>query len=284
MRIVVLMTVRNEEMYLDRCIRHLVSQGVEVCLIDNGSTDRTREIASAWLGKGVMRVEDIPFNGQFELENILRNEERLAAEIDADWFMHHDADEIREAPTGYRNLAEGVADADRQGSNAINFDEYVFLPTSEEEDYESADYVSEMKYYYFYEAAPLRQLKLWKNSGQSINLTDSGGHRVKFGNIKVFHKSFIMRHYVFLSRAHANRKYSTRRFPTNELARGWHRAREKYSKREPRLPDKTEMKIVCDGFWDKSHPKYWNLFFTKKPTQTERSKFHLHRLIRILRK
>ena len=64
MRIVALMTVRNEENYLNRCIQHLISQGVDICLIDNGSTDKTREIASAYLGKGVLRIEEIPFNGE----------------------------------------------------------------------------------------------------------------------------------------------------------------------------------------------------------------------------
>jgi glycosyltransferase involved in cell wall biosynthesis len=280
MRVVALMTVRNEELYLERCIQHLVNQGVEVCLIDNGSTDKTRDIASAYLGRGVMRLEEIPFNGKFELEKILQNEERLAYEIDADWFMHHDADEIREAPTEYRGLLDGIADADRHGYNAINFDEFVFLPTGEDEDHRFSDYVSTMKYYYFFEAAPLRRLNLWKNMGQTIDLTSSGGHHVKFQDRNIFPKPFIMRHYVFLSRAHADRKYSTRQFSDNELAKGWHRAREKYSKKAPRLPDKTEMKSVTDGLWDKSDAKYWNLFFTPKPTPAERAKFCLYRLWR----
>lgn len=43
------------------------------------------------------------------------NEEKLAAEINADWFIHHDADEIREAPSPYKTLKEGIEDADRQG-------------------------------------------------------------------------------------------------------------------------------------------------------------------------
>ncbi len=41
MRVVALLGIRNEERYLERCIRHLVGQGVEVCVIDNDSIDRT---------------------------------------------------------------------------------------------------------------------------------------------------------------------------------------------------------------------------------------------------
>ncbi|MCT7967819.1 glycosyltransferase family 2 protein [Laspinema sp. D1] len=102
MRVVALLTVRNEERYLGRCLEHLYSQGIEICLIDNGSTDKTLDIAQSFLGRGVFRIEHFPFKGCFELEKILLNEEKLAVEIDADWFIHHDADEIREAPSPYK--------------------------------------------------------------------------------------------------------------------------------------------------------------------------------------
>src|SRR5690348_16787952 len=98
MRIVALLTVRNEELYLARCLEHLIANGVDVCVIDNGSTDATPRIAAQFLGRGVIRIDTIPFTGAFAILPILQNEERLAAEIDADWFMHHDADEIRESP------------------------------------------------------------------------------------------------------------------------------------------------------------------------------------------
>ena len=267
MRIIALMTVRNEEKYLEHCIRHLVSQGVEICLIDNGSTDRTREIASAWLGKGVMRIEEIPFNGLFELEKILKNEERLSAEIQADWFMHHDADEIREAPAGFRNLAEGVADADRQGYNAINFDEFVFVPTGEDEDYESSDYVATMKYYYFFEPAPLRRVNLWKNAGQVIDLVSSGGHSVRFAGRRVYPLPFVMRHYILLSRAHAERKFGVRIYPQQELARKWHLDRARHGKQGVRFPGKQEMKyFTSSDRMDRSAPKLTHLIFPDKPS------------------
>jgi hypothetical protein len=73
-----------------------------------------------------------------------------------------DADEIREAPPPYSTLREGLEGADREGFNAVNFDEFVFLPTSEEESFEGTDYVASMEYYYFFEPRPLRQVKAWK--------------------------------------------------------------------------------------------------------------------------
>jgi len=262
MRVVALMTVRNEEQYLERCIKHLVGQGIEICLIDNDSTDRTREIAEAYLGKGVQRVERIPYEGAFELARILRNEERLAREIPADWFMHHDADEIREPPIGHSSLVDAVADADRQGYNAINFDEYVFVPTREDDGFEGTDFVSAMRHYYFFEPKPLRRVNLWKNSSQPIDLVSSGGHSVAFRGRKVFPRNFVMRHYIILSRQHAIRKFGDRKYPQHELARGWHRARAVFSEIGLRFPHRSEMISLDDNpHWNNRHPKTAHLIF-----------------------
>src|SRR5215468_9856188 len=144
MRIVALLAVRNEERYLKRCLEHYRQQGIETCLIDNGSTDRTLQIAEGFLNRGVIRIEHLPFSGVFELETQLRCKERLAAEIAADWFIHCDADEIREAPRHYKTLREGIEVVDRQGYNAIDFDEFVFLPTADDESFEGRDYVEAM--------------------------------------------------------------------------------------------------------------------------------------------
>jgi glycosyltransferase involved in cell wall biosynthesis len=86
MNVVALLAVRNEERYLSRCLEHHYQQEITTCLIDNGSTDRTLEIARSFLDRGVIRIEHLPFSGVFELETQLRCKERLAAEIGADWF------------------------------------------------------------------------------------------------------------------------------------------------------------------------------------------------------
>src|SRR4029077_14897095 len=148
MRIVALLAVRNEELYLERCLEHHFRQEIETCVIDNGSTDRTTEIARSFLDRGVIRIEQLPFSGVFELETQLRCKERLAAEIGADWFIHCDADEIRQAPKPYATLREGIEAVDRQGYNAIDFDEFVFLPTADYESFEGCDYIEAMRYYY----------------------------------------------------------------------------------------------------------------------------------------
>lgn len=107
MRIVALLTARNEELYLDRCLEHLFSQRIETCFIDNDSTDQSREIAERFLKRGVFRLERQPYLGYYDHVGLLNLKENLADDIDADWFIHHDADEIMEAPSPLASLRDG---------------------------------------------------------------------------------------------------------------------------------------------------------------------------------
>ncbi len=261
-RVVALLTARNEELYLDRCIRHLISQEVHVCIIDNDSTDRTVEIARSFLGKGVIAVEGYPYPGFFDLRGILKNEEKLSYEMDADWFMHYDADEIREAPRQYNTLKEAIYDVDRAGFNAINFEEFVFVPTDENESFENKDYVKEMKYYYFFQPVPNREIKAWKKT-KPINLADSGGHSVAFANRRIFHQNFVLRHYLTLSKKHLVAKYVGRIFSPEELRDGWHRKRAKLTPEDIRFPDECELcRYNDDRIWDVTSP--WERHFFNK--------------------
>lgn len=253
LRIVALMTVRNEELYLRRCLQHLHEQGVETCVIDNGSTDATYKIAEQFLDRGVCRLEKLPYHGVFELETILKNEERLSREINADWFIHYDADEIREAPEPYGTLHEGITDVDRQGYNAINFDEFVFLPHREDRSYEDTDYVQSMRHYYFFEPYELRRVNAWKKNG-FIDLASKGGHSVEFKGKKVFPVNFINRHYITLSKEYALRKYGDRIFSEREVNDlKWHWPRTGFSPEKAILPDVHQLKTIsqiCE--WDRS--------------------------------
>lgn len=142
------MFVRNEARVLARTLRHLHEQGVEVCLLDHGSTDETLEIAAAFEGRGVCRLVREPYDGTFDLESLLRRIESLVAETHADWCLLQGADEIREAPDPFPTLAAGFEAADRAGYNAIQFDEFVFCPTSEDESFTGTDFVERMEHYY----------------------------------------------------------------------------------------------------------------------------------------
>lgn len=255
MRIVALLTVRNEALYLERCLEHLFAQGIETCVIDNESTDNTLDIARKYLSRGVFRIETQPYPGYFDLVAQLRLKEKLCREINAAWFIHHDADEIREAPVPFKSLYEGIMKADQEGYNAINFDEFVFLPTADAESFEGSDYVEAMRHYYFFEPAPLRRVNAWKNNGQAVDLVSSGGHRANFDGRKIYPDNFILRHYIALSRAHAIAKYGTERIYSRAEVeqRGWHRARADANIEAMHFPSPGELHHVGDGRWNKSN-------------------------------
>jgi len=260
MRIVALLTVRNEELYLQRCLQHLQQQNIEVCLIDNGSTDKTLEIAERFLGRCVFRIEHLSFNGLFEWERIMSQKSKLAQQIDADWFIHQDADEIREAPARFRNLHEGITHVDQAGYNAINLDEFDFVPMSEQENYEGTDYVLEMKQYYYFCPRKLHHIKIWKRTEMDMKLAE-GGHRVEFDGLRVYPENFILRHYPFLSKQHAIKKYLERKFDPIELAKGMHVKRARFSEENFQFPDSEFVKQLSkDGKWDTSSPSQTHFF------------------------
>lgn len=256
LRIVALLAIRNESLYLARCLKHLHEQGIETCVIDNESSDHSREIAEQFLGRGVFRIETQPFPGFYDWTHLLAHKEQRSREIDADWFMHVDADEIREAPVPFKSLYEGIMKADHEGYNAINFDEFVFLPTTNDESFEGTDYVENMRQYYFFEPTPLRRVNAWKNTGQAVDLVSSGGHSVNFNGRKIYPDNFILRHYIVLSRAQAIAKYGSERiYSRYEVEeKGWHGSRATFSEDRLVFPSKHELKIISTNDWDRSQP------------------------------
>jgi glycosyltransferase involved in cell wall biosynthesis len=92
--------VRNEVIHIRRCIEHLVDSGLEVYLIGNESTDGTREIASEFLGRGLIGIENLPWAMEFSLSDQLRAKQRVFAALDHDWIVHADAGD--QVSKGYR--------------------------------------------------------------------------------------------------------------------------------------------------------------------------------------
>src|SRR5262245_41210084 len=105
-RVIAIITAFNEADIISPVLGHLVENGIEVYLIDNHSTDDTVAQARPWLGRGLLDIESFPPSCTvetsayevFDWTAILHRKEELAQTLCADWFIHHDADEIRESP------------------------------------------------------------------------------------------------------------------------------------------------------------------------------------------
>ena len=265
MKIVAIISIYNEERIIERSLRHLFEQGIEVYIINNDCTDSTMEIVDKYYGRGVVGIERLSRRGIIEQEPRTKKTEELHSILGADWYIHHDADEIRESPWPGVSLHDAISRVDREGYNAINFDEFVFTPTVEEPDFEGTDFVEAMRYYYFFDKGRVRRLNAWKNIGQRIRLR--GGHKVRFEEICVYPKNFVMRHYMVLSRNHIIKKYCTDKYSDFEINEyGWHRKRAWITPELITLPSKNQLhRYTNDGKWERSRPVTEHYIFQNVP-------------------
>lgn len=264
MRIIAILAVYNEERFIGACLENLIKQGLEVYLIDNSSTDRTVTIAEQYLPRGLIGIETFPRDGTYSWRPLLARKEELATELDADWFMHADADEIRLPPKSTTTLAEALSAADAQGYNAVNFLEFTFIPTKEEPDHDHPDFQQTMRWYYPLLPTFPHRLNAWKRQAERVDLVSFGGHKVSFPGLSMYPHSFPMRHYLFLSVPHAVSKFVHRRYDPKEVKAGWHRARAKLKPKHIRLPSQTMLRNYrSDDQLDGSNPRTHHYLFDR---------------------
>lgn len=222
MKIVALMAAYNEARFIRPCLEHLARHGVSSYLIDNESTDDTVAQARTFLGRGLIGIETFPRQGRFRWAELLQRKAELAAELEADWFIHLDPDEFLDPPSQAGTLAEAFARESAAGFNAINFSELVFLPTRESPEHDHADFQRTMRWYYPFEVTDHFRTIAWRKQSEPVNLTEHGGHRVEFAGRAISPARFLMRHYLCLGSAHARSKFGGRLYDATEIERGWH--------------------------------------------------------------
>ena len=225
-RVCAIMSAYNEADVIHESIQKLIQQEVDVYLLDNGSTDDTVEIANQFLNKGLIKVERCVFteNGKevYDWTALLKRKEELSRQLDYDWFMHVDADEIRYSPWAHRNLREGIELVDQMGFNLINFRLFNFRLTHEK----SADQSIEeaFTHYSAVEQFNRMQVKAWKKSS-GIDLVSHAGHLALLPQPKIFPIRFIHKHYPVRSIEQGTRKIIKERlarYSTSDRRKGWH--------------------------------------------------------------
>jgi hypothetical protein len=220
--VVAIISAYNEADIIEQVVDDLVTQGVQIYLLDDGSTDGTAAAVERHVGRGVIGIERLA-PAAFDWERILVRKAQLAAELDASWFIHHDADEFRESPWPNLSLREAIRRVDALGYNAIDFAGLDFWPTAQAVA-QGADIRRALTMYS--ELAPYDrvQIRCWKKTA-IVDLAASGGHEAQFPERRVFPIRFILRHYPIRGQAHGERKvFAERRnrFLTGERERGWH--------------------------------------------------------------
>lgn len=285
MKIVAILASYNEKRFIRACLEHYLQQGIHVYLLDNDSTDETVDIAQEYLGRNLIGIERIPRNGMYKWPQILMRKEQLADELQADWLMHADPDEIRIAPRSNMTLAEAIQQVDHEGYNAINFMEYTFLPVRESPDHDHPDFQKTMRWYYPFGPRHPHRLNAWKKQPRrwqsiktyireavrnqrwgapSINLTASGGHVVDFRGIRPYPIDFKLKHYIVLSLDHAISKYVKKVFDPKDIANlhGW---RGMAKEHEYMLPSQSQMRLYSsDDELDAANPHADHLLVQNK--------------------
>lgn len=228
-RVVAFMTSYNEEDIVFHSVKRLLDAGIEVYLIDNWSSDGTVAAVQPLLGEGLIGIERFPAEGAtgtYDWRRLLGRVEELAQTLAADWFIHHDVDEIRESPWPDVKLRDALQYVDRLGFNAVDHTVIDFRPINNSFGSDTAfgDYFT----YWEFGRRPghFQQIKAWQNLGQPVTLADTGGHDANFPGRRVFPYKFLLRHYPVRSQSHGEKKVLAERKPRfnseERKLRGWH--------------------------------------------------------------
>tara|TARA_B100000674_G_scaffold499234_1_gene543038 strand:- start:10895 stop:12367 length:1473 start_codon:yes stop_codon:yes gene_type:complete len=264
LRCAAIVACRNERKNLERLLPRWVGEGLDVILLDHSSNDGTIAWANQQLGQGLQRIETLPWTGHFDLQEQLLAKQAIAKQLDHDWLLHLDADEWPRSSRPGERLIDAIHRVDRQGHNAINFEEFVFLPTNN---------TSEAEHYYFFAPKPNRLMRGWRRDVQLSNTSD-GGHQLRpdaTHQLKLAEENFELRHYIVRSQAHARKKYLNRIFSPADLKRGWHGNRLQLCARSLSFPDAMHLQQVSGDASQplkRSEPKtshFWHWPDTTKP-------------------
>lgn len=217
----------NEADILPEVFQHLASQGVEVHYFDNWSEDSSWEIALESVRSGLVSHCEL-FPGkpstQYHWYAQLAKTEEYARGIDADWILHHDADEIRWAPWQGVTIQEAISWIDSLGYNAIDFTvlDFRFLRSAPNV---SPPFQEHLVHFEFGKRpGHFAQVKGWKNV-KRINLAESGGHDANFEGRRIYPLKFLLKHYPLRNKEQSENKIHKHRLPryTEEKERyGWH--------------------------------------------------------------
>jgi hypothetical protein len=226
--VVAIIAAYNEADIIAAVIRDLIDQDISVYFLDDGSTDGTVRAVEQYEGRGVVRIERLRSPGdetstEFVWAQILRRKAQLATELDADWFIHHDADEFRESPWADVPLKDAIQRVDAMDYNAIDFASLDFRPT--DNGFRKGDVRAAFPFYSEGAQYDKIQIRCWKKTDSVVDLASTGGHEARFEGRKVFPVRFISRHYPIRGQSHGDRKVFAERKPRfvdDERVRGWH--------------------------------------------------------------
>ena len=123
------------KLIISEVIENLITQGIQLIVLDDGSQDNTLKICKTYLGNGILQVFQHKTNS-WNLEQNFRILLDLSLRESPDWLVNVGSDELLESGTTGLSLKDAIIRADNDNYNLIQFDMFNFFMT--DNDNESA--------------------------------------------------------------------------------------------------------------------------------------------------
>ena len=206
-KIQAIMPMRNEDDIVFWTVAKLISQGIDVLVLDNHSTDSgVADVINA--GARVERWGSPSYFSEAEKNDTVLNAIRAS---DADWIIYHDADEVFRSPVAgesYRAFVERVA---ASGATAINHTSRQYSPV--DDNFERGDPESYFKHWVTEESLGFhgfRQERTFKRHPEVSTATCL--HTIDFPGKILASEEGIRKHYPIRSQRHGMKKVFTERY------------------------------------------------------------------------
>lgn len=225
-KVLAIVHVYNEEDVVRKVTEYLLTQGLDVYLVDNWSSDSSYSIITDLVREheGKVFCERFPQEGPtdyYDWYHQLQRSEELSYQLDYDWYIHYDADEYRISPWKDVTLRDAIHYIDSLGFNLIENTVIDFKITEKNDE---SIFMKDTWFDFGHRATHFEQIKTWKKCS-FVDLKSSGGHAARVENPKIFPLKFLNRHYPLRSYGQAQKKIFVDRRPRFEKEnkeRGWH--------------------------------------------------------------
>jgi hypothetical protein len=211
--------VRDEVSVLEEVIEHHRREGLEIVVIDNGSTDGTLPLLDRLLEERRILAYDVHPTPTHAMRLMVAAAVVLAQRFSPEWIVHLDANTFLESASGRpRRLVDDIEAAQSDGYNVVSLRVYDFYPTPDDDSREPSVYRRVRHYTPRFKLAR-EQEKIFRSTP---GLLVGNGHVVGFPvgvEKRISPVPGIMRHYVFRDRDQGVEKVLRRKIRWDEGAR-----------------------------------------------------------------
>lgn len=238
----------NDEDIIREVIEHLIKQGLDLVIFDDGSKDKTFQICKEFSNENsVFAYQQKPISWDMKLVSRILYD--LAISKSPDWVVRTSSDEFLETGISDLFLKNGIDEADKQGYNLIQFNRFDFFMTSKDD--LNANSIKKKIRFYSYQGDNI--YRAWKFvPGISVDGTDHYPIFPEYMKYKISPKKFVLRHYPYQSITQARKKLTDRKEKITESGWGVHKQYERTSSSFQAI--KADYKILSeykeDGIWN----------------------------------